>query len=140
MAMKQAHLDLLKNNLSARRITDTPTADKPAPPPPRLPESAGDAWRKSVGLPPVAGQTSDTAKQDERSHPEDGRIPGTSNARPDAFLDEQNRILATIDGFQTGAFQNRKSAAEIARDQQAAAWSPEAWERVIPPTLQGFSS
>jgi hypothetical protein len=75
-----------------------------------------------VGLPSADGCASDTAKPDER-YPRayaDSPIPGTE--RPgEHYLDHQNRILQEI-GFQAvGGFQNRRSPAEIARDQQAAA-------------------
>jgi hypothetical protein len=120
-AMKQAHLDLLKNNLSARRITDAPTADKPVPPPvPDLSESASDRWRKSVGLPTANGHATDTAKPDERYKPSsaDASIPGTgtTSGRQDSFLDDMRRQLYEI-GFEGGGFQNRPSARDVAKQQ-----------------------
>ena len=141
---------------------------------PVLPESAGDAWRKSVGLPPGDSRASNATKPAERYQPPraDIAIPGTSSpsGRPEHYLDHQNRILATIEGFQTGSFQNHPSPQQMREQANQAAnreriheifkrtayacewlpsgkilydcreWTPEAWERIVLPTLQGHCS
>jgi hypothetical protein len=83
-----------------------------------LPESAGDRWRRAVGLPPADGHASDTAAPAERYQASraDAPIPGTSQpgTRQDAFLDYQNRILQEIGFENVGGFQNRPSARDVA--------------------------
>lgn len=74
-SVRAARLADVTAALRARRVTATPTADKPAPPPRPLPESAGDVHRRAIGLPPTAGQ------QDPQP-PLDTIIPGTAGTAP----------------------------------------------------------
>ncbi len=166
-------LERIQAMLARRRWDYTPPEPPPKPiePPPTpipLPESAGDVHRRAIGLPPSgsSGRPDETISSSGILSP-DTVIPGTAlpGGRPDAYLDDMRRQIASI-GFQdTGGFQNRPSE----RDRQAAAnreriheifkrtacagewlpsgmvlydcreWTPEVWERIILPTLQGFS-
>jgi hypothetical protein len=123
----------LQESWRRRRWDYVPPEPPPAPQGPplppeykraNLPDSAGDAWGKSVGLPPAAGRASDTAAPAERYQPSssDAPIPGTGAAsgRQDSFLDDIRKQLYEI-GYEGGGFQNRPTERDILRDRQAAA-------------------
>jgi hypothetical protein len=120
-------IERLRESWRRRRWDYVPPEPQGPPIPPskpaaaaNLPESAGDRWRRAVGLPPADGRATDTAKPDERYKPSsaDAPIPGTgtTSGRQDSFLDDMRRQLYEI-GYEGGGFQNRPSARDVAKQQ-----------------------